>query len=157
MPKPQISRLTTNWKTISITPSRAAIKATNNNTITVDPKSSFSSGHVTLRNSISTSLQKTTTLFIFSPPALRFRSFHTQARRDSNPQHADLESAALPLELLASTRSTLSLYVYNALDTSNSIYSTQASHTAFFLQRDNYNYAHGTLNIGDALSLYLLP
>src|SRR4029077_16245828 len=27
--------------------------------------------------------------------------FEWQARRDSNPQHADLESAALPLELLA--------------------------------------------------------
>ena len=33
-------------------------------------------------------------------PGLRFRGLR-QARRDSNPQHAVLETAALPLELLA--------------------------------------------------------
>ena len=36
-----------------------------------------------------------------SPCSLLLRSKNWQARRDSNPQHAVLETAALPLELLA--------------------------------------------------------
>ena len=40
-----------------------------------------------------------------------------QARRDSNPQPPDLESGALPLELLACERTLISfLYVANAAD-----------------------------------------
>ena len=34
-------------------------------------------------------------------PNILFRGMLWQARRDSNPQHPDLESGALPLELLA--------------------------------------------------------
>ena len=63
-------------------------------TIIVAPISSSLLGHVIFLSSARTSLIKETTLFM----AINFPSkINWQARRDSNPQHADLESAALPI------------------------------------------------------------
>jgi hypothetical protein len=45
-----------------------------------------------------------------------------QARRDSNPQHPDLESGALPLELLAYLHFTLSLYAKYEFGKTGSIF-----------------------------------
>ena len=79
----------------SIDPRMVAQKRTKIQTMIVEPTSSSRVGHVTFFNSALTSCKKDTTLLI----ALISVNYGVlwQARRDSNPQHADLESAALPI------------------------------------------------------------
>lgn len=78
-------------------------------------------------------------------PKLPTLQYAWQARRDSNPQHADLESAALPLELLAfialfyffasQTRTQLFilfLYAYNSFGIVHKTFVIAMSQSSFF-------------------------
>ncbi len=64
-----------------------------------------------------------------------------QARRDSNPQPADLESAALPIRATGLTLSTSFPYVRNAFGISHNTYSTPASQMLFFLKHACCNFS----------------
>ena len=71
-----------------------------------------------------------------------------QARRDSNPQHADLESAALPLELLAFIISLLCFFMKLMRTTfCTKLFKLQGTNLTFF---GNYLgiVAHFTLRTG---------
>jgi hypothetical protein len=72
-------------------------KTTSINTMIIEPISSSNFGQTIFVSSKRTSF-KNWVIFIATPIGFNFL---WQARRDSNPQPSDLESAALPLELLA--------------------------------------------------------
>ena len=94
---------------LSNTPRYTVKKATSIRVTMVAPINSSLFGHSTRAISARTSFRNCTTFIYYSFYELRYN--HTaqlfititswQARRDSNPQPSDLESAALPLELLA--------------------------------------------------------
>ena len=62
-------------------------------TTTVEAIVVFRSGHTTLPNSALASVNRTLIFVTFQPRKM----LKWQARRDSNPQHPDLESGALPI------------------------------------------------------------